>query len=77
MDEYANRELMLVACENSNKNDATIEVSCDILSIPRQRRLVNIKSVIFGKSNSPSCAGKLEDRCYDFSPNFINIVKSM
>lgn len=77
LDEYADRELMTVACEDSKKVDTTVELTCEFFSIPRQRRLINVKSVIFGKSNSRNCADKLEERCYDFSPNFVNIVKSM
>ena len=51
------------------------KVTCDVFPVPRKRRLIKINSVIFGKANSLRCTGRLEDRCYDFQPNFTETIK--
>ena len=76
IDGFAQRELMTQDCDLYGKVDKTVKVSCDNFVITRKRLQIKIVSATYGRANSATCLGRLEDRCYDFDQKITDIVAS-
>ena len=63
-------------CEVDLDVNKTVKVSCDNFVITRKRLQIKIVSATYGRANSATCLGRLEDRCYDFDQKITDIVAS-